>query len=257
MKEILITNDDGFEAQGLLELAKALKSKYKVTIIAPSIEKSACAHSITITKPLRLIKLDDNFFKVDDGTPADCVFLGLHSIFKDKKPDLIISGINHGANMAEDITYSGTCGGAMEGVLQGVPSLAVSQLYIADSMIKYGFDLACEITLDLVDKIFKYGFPLPAKKLLNLNIPAVSKSEFKGLKVTHAGEKEYYTDATLAKNPRGIEYYWLGQNSMNFDASKNSGSDLETVFNAYASLTPITLNLTEHCELRRLKEWLE
>lgn len=256
MKEILITNDDGFEAYGILELAKALKSKYKVTVISPSVEKSACAHSITITKPLRLIKLDDGFFKVDDGTPADCIFLGLHSLFNDKKPDLIISGINHGANMAEDITYSGTCGGAMEGVLQGVPSLAVSQLYMGDSLIKYGFDLACEVTLEIVEKIFQNGYPLPKKKFLNLNIPAVSKSDYKGLKVTHAGEKIYYTDANLSKNPRGVEYYWLGQNSMNFDASKNIGTDLDLGFNGFATLTPVTLDLTDYKEIDGLKKWM-
>lgn len=257
LKEILITNDDGFEAKGILELAKALRSKYRVTIVAPSMEKSACAHSITITKPLRLIKLDDNFYKLDDGTPADCIFLGLYSLFRDKKPDLIISGINHGANMAEDITYSGTCGGAMEGVIQGIPSLAVSQFYMADSLEKHGFDLACDITLNIVDKIFKNGYPLPDKKFLNLNIPAVSRSNYKGIKVVQAGKKFYETDAVLSKNPRGMEHYWLGQSTMNFDASINKDTDLEAIFDGYASLTPITLNLTEYSELKKVDEWLK
>ncbi|NLY04270.1 MAG: 5'/3'-nucleotidase SurE [Campylobacter sp.] len=256
MKEILITNDDGFEANGLISLANALKEKYKVTIVAPSIEKSACAHSITLTKPLRLIKLDDGFFKLDNGTPSDCVLLGLHSLFGDKKPDLVISGINHGANMAEDITYSGTCGGAMEGILQGVPSLAVSQFYIGDSLEKWGFDLAINITLDIVNKIFSSGYPLPDKKFLNLNIPAVSKQKYKGLKVVPAGEKHYHTDAKLSRNPRGIEYYWLGQSTMNFDPNINAKTDLSTVFDGYASLTPITLNLTEFNELKSVQKWI-
>ena len=139
MKEILITNDDGFEARGLLELASALRGVANVTIVAPSSEKSACSHSLTLTRPLRFIKLDDGFFKLDDATPADCVYLALRALYN-RKPDLVISGINHGANVAEDVTYSGTCGGAMEGVLQGIPALAVSQFYVADSLQRYGFD---------------------------------------------------------------------------------------------------------------------
>lgn len=257
MKEILITNDDGFEAKGLLELAKALKSVAKVTVVAPSQEKSACAHSLTLTKPLRLIELAPNFYKLDDGTPADCVLLGLFSLFKDKMPDLIISGINHGGNLAEDITYSGTCGGAMEGVLQGIPSLAVSQFYDGDSIEKYGFDLACEVTLKIVKKIFEKNYPLPRKKLLNLNIPAVPKQNYNGLKVVPAGEKEYYLDAKRCENPRGVEYYWLGKMQMNFDRNKNLNRDLGAVLDGFASLTPITLNLTEESEISNLKEWIK
>lgn len=254
MREILITNDDGFEANGILELANKLKNIAKVTIIAPNAEKSACSHSITITKPLKLIKLADDFYKVDDGTPSDCIFLGLHTLFHNKKPDLIISGINHGANLAEDITYSGTCGGAIEGVLHGVPSLAVSQYYT--NLDNLDFRLACDITLELVEKIFKQGFPLPKRKILNLNIPAVKKSDYKGIKVVPAGYKHYYTDAKLHKNPRGIEYYWLGATSMTFDKDLNKGTDLEAIVSGYASLTPLTLNLTEHNQMENLKKWL-
>lgn len=122
MKEILITNDDGFEARGLLELASALRSVANVTIVAPSSEKSACSHSLTLTRPLRFVKLDDGFFKLDDATPADCVYLALRALYN-RKPDLVISGINHGANVAEDVTYSGTCGGAMEGFCKAFPRL--------------------------------------------------------------------------------------------------------------------------------------
>ena len=254
MKEILITNDDGFEANGLLELADALRSIARVTIVAPSQEKSACAHSITITKPLRLIKIADSFYKLDDGTPSDCVFLGLHTLFYNKKPDLIISGINHGANLAEDITYSGTCGGAIEGVLHGVPSLAVSQYY--KTLDNLDFGLACDVTVDLVKQIFEKGYPLGERKVLNLNIPDVKKSEYKGIKVVEAGRKDYFTDARLHKNPRGIEYYWLGAMNITFDKEKNKDTDLEAVVDGYAILTPLTLNLTEYSEMNRLKNWL-
>ena len=155
MKEILITNDDGFEAAGILALRDALSQIANVVVVAPSSEKSACSHSITLTRPLRFIQLDDGFFKLDDATPSDCVYLALETMYKNKKPDLIISGINHGANVGEDITYSGTCGGAMEGTLQGVCSIAVSQLYKNDSLDKFGFSLACEITLELIKNIFE------------------------------------------------------------------------------------------------------
>ena len=254
MKEILITNDDGFEANGMLELASALKNIARVTIVAPSQEKSACAHSITITKPLKLIKITDGFYKLDDGTPSDCVFLGLHTLFHDKKPDLIISGINHGANLAEDITYSGTCGGAMEGVLHGVPSLAVSQYY--KTLDNLDFGLACNVTVDLVKQIFEKGYPLGKRKVLNLNIPDVKKSEYKGIKVVQTGHKHYYTDAKLYKNPRGIEYYWLGSMDVSFDRDLNKNTDLEAIVDGYASLTPLTLNLTEYSHMETLKKWL-
>ncbi|CZE46707.1 5'/3'-nucleotidase SurE [Campylobacter geochelonis] len=255
MKEILITNDDGFEADGLKELARALKSIARVTVVAPSSEKSACAHSLTLTKPLRFIKLDDGFFKLDDATPADCVFLALHSLYS-KKPDLIISGINHGANVAEDITYSGTCGGAMEGVLHGIPSLSISQFYLNDSLDKFGFDLACEISLKVVKNIFENGYPLPEKKFLNLNIPAVGKADYKGLKVVAAGEKTYLTSAQVNRNPRGLEYFWLGQMNIDFDKDKNTNSDIGALVDGYASLTPITLNLTSHNELESVQKWI-
>lgn len=256
MKEILITNDDGFEALGLKELAKSLKTIANVTIVAPSSEKSACAHSITCTRPLRFIKIDDGFFKLDDATPTDCIYLALHTLYENK-PDLIISGINHGSNIAEDITYSGTCAGAMEGVLQGIPSLSVSQFYNKDSIDKYGFDLACEITLDIVKKIFEKGYPLPRKQFLNLNIPAVSKKDYKGLKVVPAGEKIYSTAAQLNRDPRGIERYWIGADFMDFDIEKNDNTDLSTIMNGYASLTPIKLNLTAYEELKRVDEWIK
>ena len=256
MKEILITNDDGFEARGLLELASALRGIANVTIVAPSSEKSACSHSLTLTRPLRFIKLDDGFFKLDDATPADCVYLALRALYN-RKPDLVISGINHGANVAEDVTYSGTCGGAMEGVLQGIPALAVSQFYVADSLQRYGFDLACELTVDLVGKIFKNGFPLPPKQFLNLNVPAVSKQDFKGLTVAPCGEKLYDTDAQLNRNPRGMEYYWLGKSTLSFDASKNENSDISALFEGRATLSPIKLNLTAHEQMSALERWMK
>ncbi|MDA3055276.1 MULTISPECIES: 5'/3'-nucleotidase SurE [unclassified Campylobacter] len=255
MHEILITNDDGFEARGLLELASALRDIAHITIVAPSSQKSACSHSLTLTRPLRFIAIGDDFYKLDDATPSDCVYLALQALYS-RKPDLVISGINHGANIAEDITYSGTCGGAMEGVLQGIPAIAISQYYSADSLGNYGFSLACKLARNLVKKIFSQGFPLPPKQFLNLNVPAVSASQFLGLKCARLGEKFYGHDATLNRNPRGEEYYWLGNAVFEFDSEKNAGSDIDLLMKGYATLSPVQLNLTANEQLKGLEEWI-
>lgn len=252
MKEILITNDDGFEAQGLHELAATLKQipNVNVTIVAPSAEKSACAHSLTLTKPLRFIKIDDGFFKLDDATPSDCVYLALHALYA-RKPDLIISGINHGANLGEDITYSGTCGAAMEGVLQGVQSIAFSQFYKNDSIEKLGFDLAREVVKFIVTSVLNGNIALPPRQFLNVNIPAVAKREFKGYRVAPVGKRSYATHATLNRNPRGIEYYWLGNAVLDYE--QDDKSDISVINDGFASLTPIMLDMTAHASLAGLE----
>jgi len=257
LPEILLTNDDGYEAEGLRALSRALSSVARVTIVAPSTEKSACAHSITTTRPMKFGKVDDNFFKLDDGTPSDCVYLGLYAFFSHRKPDLIVTGINHGSNVAEDITYSGTCAGAMEAVLQGIPALAVSQYYERDSLERYGFELACDVALSVVRAIFERGFPLPARQFLNLNIPACSRADYRGLIVTHAGTKGYNIDASAHRNPKGVEYFWIGNGIMDFDASKNAGSDLVAVTSGYASLSPLKLDLSARESMDGLGKWLQ
>ncbi len=129
MKKILITNDDGFDSLGLKALKEALEPLGEVTVVAPTLEKSACGHSLTLTKPLRFIEIEERFFKLDDGTPTDCIFLALHKLYNSNyKPDLVVSGINRGSNMGEDITYSGTASACMEAVLQGIPAIAISQV---------------------------------------------------------------------------------------------------------------------------------
>ncbi|WP_169999882.1 5'/3'-nucleotidase SurE [Campylobacter sp. RM9328] len=253
MKEILITNDDGFEARGLHELALELKKlpDVNVTIVAPSAEKSACAHSLTLTKPLRFIKLDDGFFKLDDATPSDCVYLALHALYA-KKPDLIISGINHGANLGEDITYSGTCGAAMEGVLQGVKSIAFSQFYQNDSIDVLGFDLAREVVKFIVSKVLNNEISLPPRQFLNVNIPAVSSKNFKGYAVVPVGNRTYATSASLNRNPRGVEYYWLGNAALDYIDSTQK-TDLSEINAGFATITPIMLDMTAHDSLEHLR----
>lgn len=259
MKHILITNDDGFESKGLHALAEALQTLGKVTVVAPTTEKSACGHSLTLTRPLHFVELEENFYKLDDGTPTDCVFLALNKIFNaNSKPDIVISGINIGANMGEDITYSGTASAAMEAVLQGIPAIAISQVYNNDkeSIRTYGYELAQESIITLVKKIFDGDFPLPERKFLNVNIPPVAKSSCKGFKVTRAGNKHYGFHAEVHYNPRGLEYYWIGLPRLEWLDTPGHITDFEAVEQGYVSITPIHLDMTSHDDIRALEKWI-
>lgn len=255
MKEILITNDDGFESEGLKKLVKMLKKelKAKITVVAPATEKSACSHSITLTKPLRFVKVGKRFYKLDDGTPADCVYLALAALYKNRLPDLVISGINMGANVGEDITYSGTCAGAMEAVLQGIPALALSQFYKTNEK-ELNFKNALNITKELVEKIFNQGFPLDKKEFLNVNFPS-PKSKFKGVKICKAGKRVYNFKAHANTNPKGVEYFWLASANLDFEDEKNS--DIALLKQGYATITPIMLDLTAYKKMQNLKKWLK
>ncbi|MEA3228485.1 MAG: 5'/3'-nucleotidase SurE, partial [Campylobacterota bacterium] len=212
---VLVTNDDGYEAKGIKELVSALKelSNIEVTVVAPANEKSACGHSLTLTRPLKFVSVDDDYYKLEDGTPTDCVYLSLSAIYNDKKPDLLVSGINRGSNMGEDITYSGTAAGAMEGVLHDIPSIAISQ--VMDFTNPSGdFTLAKKTIKSIVTKIREGSFPLPPRQFLNINIPA-DKQEAQ-IKVTYAGYRFYANDSHMHRNPRGEEHYWLGLHPLAF-----------------------------------------
>lgn len=260
MKHILITNDDGYESVGLKALIKALSSIAKITVVAPATEKSACGHSLTLSSPLRLISVDDDFYKVDNGTPTDCVFISLNNLFKSsKKPDLVISGINIGSNMGEDITYSGTAAAAMEAVLQGVPSIAISQV-CKDKChnIKNGWDfaLARKTIAEVAKKILNNDFPLGKRKFLNINIPQTSIEECKGIKITKAGYREYGNDTHRHVNPRGEEYYWIGTHPLLWKKSSDCSCDFEAVKENFVSITPIHLDMTSYNDINTLQEWL-
>ena len=255
--KILVTNDDGYEAKGLLSLITALREldDVKVTVVAPANEKSACGHSLTLVRPLRFVSVDDDFYKLDDGTPSDCVYLSLSTIYKDEKPDLLISGINRGSNMGEDITYSGTAAGAMEGVLHDIPSIAISQ--VMDFTNPDGdFSLAQKTIQQIVTKIREAAFPLPAREFLNINIPPEIQSA--QMRVTYAGYRHYANDSHLHRNPRGEEHYWLGLHPLNF--SKREGvdgmSDYEAIKAGFISVTPIMLDLSAYKSMQRLEEWI-
>jgi 5'-nucleotidase len=260
MKTILITNDDGFESAGLIALKEALEGLAHLIVVAPSTEKSACGHSLTLTSPLRFISLDDDFYKLDNGTPSDCVYLSINTMFGDKKPDLIVSGINKGANMGEDITYSGTASAAMEGVLQGIPSIAISQVCknMCQNIKEHGYELAKKVIRDIVQKILNGTYPLPERKFLNINIPPIKIDECDGIKVTKAGYRIYGNDAHLHRNPRGEEYYWLGLHPLiwNDNGDERLPCDFEAIKNNFVSISPIHLDMTSYDDIKRLEEWI-
>ena len=260
MKKILITNDDGFDSEGLQALIEAMRPLGHVTVVAPATEKSACGHSLTLTRPLRFVRVDDDFFKLDDGTPSDCIYLAIHTFFKSGElPDLVVSGINKGSNMGEDITYSGTASAAMEAVLQGVPAISFSQVYDSGpaSLDNYKYDLAKKYAHNIAKKVLEGGFPLEARKFLNVNIPQIKISECKGLKITHAGYKKYSNDAQLHRNPRGEEHYWLGIHILNWEPSKNRTCDLSAIEDGFVSISPIKLDMSAYEDIDRLKEWID
>ncbi|MCF6340055.1 MAG: 5'/3'-nucleotidase SurE [Sulfurimonas sp.] len=255
---ILVTNDDGYEAKGLLCLVEALKEldDVKVTVVAPANEKSACGHSLTLTRPLRFVGVSDDFFKLDDGTPSDCVYLSLSAIYGDEKPDLLVSGINRGSNMGEDITYSGTAAGAMEGVLHDIPSIAISQ--VMDFTNPDGdFSLATRTIKKLILKIKESSFPLPEREFLNINIPADIKEA--KIEITYAGYRVYANDAHLHRNPRGEEHYWLGLHPLNFSPrdGNNGLSDYEAIEAGNISITPIQLDMSAYKSMKKLQKWID
>jgi len=256
-KHILVTNDDGYESEGLHALVEALRPLGHVSVVAPSTEKSACGHSLTLTRPLHFIEIEKDFYKLDDGTPTDCVFLALNKLFKDNKPDIVVSGINVGSNMGEDITYSGTASAAMEAALQDIPGIAISQVYAehGKSIDTYGYGLAQESIVTLVKMIFADTFPLPSRKFLNVNIPPLPIDTCKGFKVTRAGNRMYAHHAEVHFNPRGKEYYWIGLPELGWKDTKGHTTDFEAVNDGFISISPIQLDMTAHDEIEDLAHW--
>jgi 5'-nucleotidase len=259
MINILVTNDDGFEAKGLHEIVKALKTIGNVTVVSPTVEKSACGHSLTLTRPLRFVELEEDFYKLDDGTPTDCVFLALNKIYNTRhRPDIVISGINQGSNMGEDITYSGTAAGAMEAVLQGIPAIAISQVCKehCQNIEEFGFELAKEAIINIVKKVLDGGYPLGERKFLNVNIPPIASKDCKGYKVTKAGRRIYGNSAEVHYNPRGLEYYWIGLPRLDWETEEGYISDFEAIDQGYISITPVHLDMTSHKDIKHLENWL-
>jgi len=261
MREILLTNDDGYESAGLHALVDALRPLGHVTVVAPALEKSASGHSLTLTRPLRFIEVDDDFFRLDDGTPSDCVFLALNKLYDENhRPDIVISGINKGANMGEDITYSGTAAAAMEATLQGIPSIAISQVCRdkCQDIDDLGYKLAAQTVSQITADIFDRSYPLSDREFLNINIPPIPPQMSRGIKVTRAGKRAYGNNAQVHRNPRGYEYYWIGLPRLDWLESHGGGiSDFEAIEMDYVSITPVQLDMTAHHQIDHLQHWID
>jgi 5'-nucleotidase len=243
---ILVTNDDGIHSKGILILAKALQEIGDVFVVAPDSEKSAIAHSLTLHRPLRVEKIKKNFYAVD-GTPADCVHLGVNTILP-KRPRLIVSGINKGGNLGDDIIYSGTVSAAFEGTLLGISSFAISLV----SRSHFKFDVAARFALKVARYIMRRG--LPRNTFLNINVPNLDEKEIKSYKITQQGRLVHNGDGVIEKmDPRGKKYYWIGGGQLIFDKGRNT--DVEAVSKSYISITPLNLDLTNYSSIRELKKW--
>lgn len=244
--KILVTNDDGIGAPGIKALAEALTELGDVTVVAPDRERSAAGHSLTLHSPLRVFELHKGWFAVD-GTPTDCVNMGIHSLL-DSPPDLVVSGINHGGNMGDDITYSGTVAAAMEANLMGIPALAVS-------LATYGhsehFTDAAKVAVQVARMLIQQG--LPADTFLNLNVPNLPFSEIKAPLITRQGKRSFVGKIVDKTDPRGRKYYWIGSEEPSF--SDEEGTDYDAVGKGHPSLTPLHLDLTNHRAMETLKQW--
>lgn len=243
---ILCTNDDGFMARGLRVLSGAARTLGDVSIVAPDREQSAASHALTLHRPLRARKSQDGAYVVD-GTPTDCVIVAVNELLG-FRPDFCLSGVNHGANMGEDVLYSGTVAAAMEATVIGVPSVALS--YTGDD-----FE-----TLDDWQPLLE-GFlgqilarnPFPSHTLLNVNLPAGHPDEVKGVKVTSLGQRKYDDSITRALDPKGKEYYWIGGGISAWAGVEDA--DFRAVQDGYISVTPLHLDITDYTTMEEIRRW--
>ena len=240
MSVVVLTNDDGIHASGLAALEKALAELGDVYVVAPEREQSTCGHALTLHRPLRTHRLGERRFAVN-GTPADCVNLAVLG-FLPAPPVLIVSGINHGSNLGDDVTYSGTIAAAMEGTLLGVPSIAVSLVDGGD------FDVAGRVARLIAMRVLVSG--LPPKTLLNVNVPAKPPH---GIRLARLGHRVYMDKIVEQADPRGRSHYWIGGGDARWDSLE--GTDMGAVHEGYVSLTPLHLDLTNHRALAQLDDW--
>ena len=244
MPLILITNDDGIHSPGLQVLACALRPLAHCVIVAPDRDNSAVSHSLTMNRPLKVTQVEENFYSMD-GTPTDCVAIGLKKILE-QRPDLLVSGINPGPNLGDDIAYSGTVSAAVEGTMYGIPSLAVS---LAGTH-PYDFTAAGRVAAWLARIILEKG--LPESTLLNANVPAIKT--IRGVKVTRQGRRLWQNAIQETLDPWGRKHYWIGGGTPHLDPDEDT--DANAISAGYISVTPIHLDLTNHAGLDYLKkEW--
>jgi 5'-nucleotidase len=234
-----VTNDDGYFSEGIAALAQALGAVGEVTVVAPASEQSATAHSLTITRPLRARRIDERRYSVD-GTPTDCVTLALTKILPER-PDIVVSGINHGSNLGDDVTYSGTVAGALEASIFKLPGIAVS-LTAREGDFTYAAKFAAELT----QKVLQEG--LPEGTILNVNVPL---GEIRGARFTHQGIKIAQVHIVDGVDPRGRGYYWIGEQEVSW--KQDRGCDFEAIAEGLVSITPLRTDLTDYRTLELLR----
>ena len=243
---ILISNDDGYLAQGINTLATALQAYADVSVVAPDKNRSAASNSLTLELPLRAITGDNGFVRVD-GTPTDCVHLAITGLLH-SEPDMVFAGINHGANLGDDVLYSGTVAAATEGRFLGLPAIAIS--LAASNPIH--FETAAAVAVTLMQKIIHD--PLPEDTLLNVNVPDLPLAELRGYQVTRLGQRHKAEPVIKSADPRGRVIYWVGPPGAEQDAGP--GTDFDAVKNGYVSVTPLQLDLTRYERMEGLNDWL-
>lgn len=244
---ILLSNDDGYFAPGIEILAHALAPIADITVVAPERDRSGASNSLTLDRPLMLRRAANGFHFVN-GTPTDCVHLAVTGML-DHLPDMVISGINRGANMGDDTVYSGTVAAATEGFLLGVPSLAVS----IDSHKAEHFETAAQVALNLVERFLCRALPEPL--LLNVNVPDVAPEALRGLRVTRLGKRHRAEPVIRQLNPRNETVYWVGAAGAAQDAGE--GTDFHAVAQGYASVTPLQIDLTHAGQISMVRNWLD
>jgi len=244
---ILLSNDDGYQAPGIKALAAVLEPLARLTVVAPDRDRSGASNSLTLEKPLRTHTMDNGFIRVE-GTPTDCVHLAITGLLE-QEPDMVIAGINAGANMGDDVIYSGTVAAATEGRFLGLPAMAVSVAAHEPSYIED----AARVIADLV--IHLQSTPLQADSILNVNIPDLPYADLQGIQATRLGHRHKAEPVVKQKDPRGRPIYWVGPAGPEQDAGP--GTDFYAIRSGYVSITPIQVDLTRHSALADIQQWLE
>lgn len=243
---ILISNDDGYLAPGIRALSEALATMGTVTVVAPDQDRSGASNSLTLINPIRATEVSKRVYRVD-GTPTDCVHLAITGLLE-KEPDIVVSGINAGANLGDDVLYSGTVAAAMEGRFLGLPAIAVS----LSSHTPTHYKTAARVVVELVSRLLVD--PLPADTILNVNVPDVPWSELKGFAATRLGHRHKSEPVVRDKDPRGRPIYWVGPAGPEQDAGP--GTDFHAIRTGYVSITPIQVDLTRHDAIDTVASWL-
>ena len=244
--KILVSNDDGYLATGINVLTDALSEIADVIVVAPDRNRSAASNSLTLSDPLRVTKVGKNRYKVN-GTPSDCVHLALTG-FLDEEPDLVVSGINHGANLGDDVIYSGTVAAATEGRFLGLPTIAVS---LVGHQLKH-FDTAARVATELVQRLEKD--PLPSEFIFNVNVPDRPYDELNGIRVCRLGFRHKSEPVVKSQDPHGRTIFWVGPAGENQE--EGEGTDFHALEQGAATITPLKVDLTRHEALPQVKDWL-